>query len=355
MTPEQFLNQVQKQRPAPAYLFYGPEAYNRQRCRRTLIASALPLEDRESGFTHLDLDETSLEAVIDDARSFSLFAVNRLLWVSSAEGALPRGRAAAAAEDDEVAPKGSASAIQSYLKDPPPDTVLVFDCSRYTFDNEDKAKLDRLLKFYGSIPSQVEFKPFTTDAARTLAQNLARQLDLRIAPAEIGLLVESLGADASRLAVEIEKLSLYAGKQHQVTEDDLNRLIPNAQVTTIFALVSAMGRNDRIRSLDLLETLVRDGEYLPLALTFLATQFRMALVAREAGLKSAAQIQAHFTGLGVRIWRDRADQVYQTVSAFSKKKLEVALQKVFSADRGLRDARPDDRIVMEELILALTK
>ena len=28
--------------------------------------------------------------------------------------------------------------------------------------------------------------------------------------------------------------------------------------------------------------------------------------------------------------------------------------KVFEADRGLRDARPDDRIVMEEMILALT-
>jgi hypothetical protein len=30
------------------------------------------------------------------------------------------------------------------------------------------------------------------------------------------------------------------------------------------------------------------------------------------------------------------------------------VQKLFEADRSLRDARPDDRVVMEEMILALT-
>ena len=37
-----------------------------------------------------------------------------------------------------------------------------------------------------------------------------------------------------------------------------------------------------------------------------------------------------------------------------KAKLEKAVGKLYEADRALRDARPDDRIVMEELILTLT-
>ena len=93
---------------------------------------------------------------------------------------------------------------------------------------------------------------------------------------------------------------------------------------------------------------------MPLALTFLATQFRTALAAREAGLRNAGQIQAHFSKLGARMWPERARQIEQTVGAFSKGKLERAVGKLFEADRALRDARPDDRIVMEELILALT-
>jgi DNA polymerase-3 subunit delta len=80
----------------------------------------------------------------------------------------------------------------------------------------------------------------------------------------------------------------------------------------------------------------------------------MALVAREAGLKSAGQIQGHFTRMGVPMWGSRAEQVYQTVSKFSPPQLERALKLISQADRGLRDARPDDRIVMERFVLDLT-
>ena len=54
------------------------------------------------------------------------------------------------------------------------------------------------------------------------------------------------------------------------------------------------------------------------------------------------------------MWGSRAEQVYQTVSNFSKPQLETALRLIFHADRGLRDAPPDDRIVMERFVLELT-
>jgi DNA polymerase-3 subunit delta len=131
-------------------------------------------------------------------------------------------------------------------------------------------------------------------------------------------------------------------------------LVPDARATTIFALVNALGRRDRTKSLEVLDTLTKEGEYLPLALAFLSTQFRTALVAREAGLKSSQQIQGHFSRLGVPMWGSRADQVYQTATKFTKPQLENALRLIFQADRGLRDARPDDRIVMERFVLELT-
>jgi DNA polymerase-3 subunit delta len=356
MTPEQFLKQVQKS-PAPVYLFIGPDGYYRDACRRALLAAALSPEEREQGYIRHDLDELSLAEVLDDARSMSLFASRRVIWVSGAEGALPRGRAATSSsgdDDDGPAAKGSPSLLSSYVAAPAPGTILVFDSSRYDFDGEDRARIERVQKFYAAIPNQVELRPFSPEAARALAIDLARQASLKIGVAEIGMLVEALGADASRIASEIEKLALYAGAETRIGAADISRLVPNAQEATIFELVAALGAGNRVRSLDLLDTLVREGEYLPLALSFLAGQFRMALVAREAGLRTAGEIQAHFTRIGIRIWRDRAEQVRQTLSAFSKEKLELALRKLFNTDSALRDARPDDRIVMEQLILALT-
>ena len=107
-------------------------------------------------------------------------------------------------------------------------------------------------------------------------------------------------------------------------------------------------------ALELLDTLTSEGIYLPLALTFLSTQFRTAMAAREAGLKSAQQVQSHFTKMGIPMWGSRADQVWQTMAKFSKPQLERAMKLISETDRGLRDARPDDRVVMEQFLLKLT-
>lgn len=340
MTPDQFSQRLAKQGPAPAYLFIGPDAYYRNVCRKALV-------ERIAHVDHFDLDETSLATVLDDARSLSLFASERIVWISAAEAALPKRLSSEAGEDDS-------HGLADYLRHPTPGVVLVFDCNRYEFEGDDKAKIDRVLKFYGVIREQVEFRPCTMESARQLAKDLARAAGLNIGLSEIGLLVEALASDATRLAVEIEKLALFAGHDRKITADDIAMLVPNARESTIFALVAALGRGDRKRSLDSLDTLLKEGEYLPLALTFLATQFRLALVAEEANLRNAQQVQAYFTRQGIRIWRDRAEQVSQTLAAFSKEKLQTAIQKVFWADKALRDARPDDRVIMEELVLDLT-
>jgi len=358
MTPDQFLASLQKNPPAPAYLFLGPEPYQRERCRRALVNAVFgdAPEDRESGFTRIELDQVPLAAALDDARSMSLFASRRIVWMSSAEAVLPRGRAAAQSDDEDGtgAGAGDAADLAHYLREPTPRTVVVIEASRYGFEGDDKAKLERVQKFFAAVPGQVEFRPFSPEAARSLAQSLAKQAGIQLGLAELAMLLDATGGDASRLEVEIEKLRLLTSGSRKVTAADIAALVPDAQEATIFALVAALGRGDRTRALETLDTLTREGEYMPLALTFLATQFRMALVAREAGLRGTSQIQGHFTKLGARMWPERARQVEQTVAAFSKEKLEQSLRALFEADRSLRDARPDDRIVMEELILNLT-
>lgn len=354
MTPDQFLAKLKKDGPEPVYLFLGPEAFERERCRKAIFAAALPDEEaREDGFTRHGLDQIPLAAAIDDARSMSLFAQQRLLWLSSAEAAVPRTRAAAS-EDEDAAGGGDVDALTSYLRQPTPGTVMVIDCSRYDFDGEDKTKLERVQKFFAAIPTVVEFRPYSPEAARALAQKRAKELKLQLGLAELALLLDITGGDAARLMTEIEKLSLYAGTERKVTAEDIGALVAEAHSSTIFALVAALGRSDRMRALEILDTLSREGEYMPLALTFLSTQFRMALAARAAGLRGAGQIQAHFTKLGARVWPARAQEIERTVEAFPKARLEKAIERVFAADRDLRDARPDDRIVMEEMILALT-
>ena len=343
MTPEQFLAKLGKAPPAAAYLFLGQEGHQRRVCREALAA-------RVEGFTHVDLDESTLSAVLDDARSLSLFSTERVIWVASAELALPRRMTAGEEE------AGEESELAAYLKSPTPGIVLVFECSRYDFTGDDKAKLERVEKYFSGIgaAATVEFKHFTPESSRHLAQDLARHAGLKLAGAELATLLDAVAGDAGRLASEIEKLALYVGAERAVTMDDLRLLVPNAAQATIFALVSAVGKRDRRTALRSLDILVRDGEYLPLALTFLSSQFRLALAAKEARVSNVQQAQTFFQRMGVRIWRDRAEQVVATAGAFPRDGLARALELLYETDKKFREGYKDDRLVMELLVLALT-
>jgi len=355
VTPGQLLNQLKTQAPATAYLFLGPESYGRDQCRQALIAKVLPAEERIEGVTRADLDEVTLAQVLDDARSLSLFTRERLIWVANADAVLPRGRSSAADSEDDEGGLSPAHNLAAYMKNPMPGTVIVFDAPGATFDRDGKSKLDRLLKFFAPVTAQVEFRPFDHSEAMRLARELSAQAGLSIGGAELELLVESLDNEAARIAVEIEKLRLFDTGGRPITADDLMLLIPDARVSNIFNLVEALGRKDRTAALETLENLVREGEYLPLALSFLEGQFRFALMAKEAGLRDAHQIQNHFSrGGGPPMFRARAEQVAATASKFNSRQLARAIRATYDADVGFRDARPDDRIVMENLIFSLT-
>jgi len=351
MTPAQFLARMKRKEIAPAYLLLGAEAYQGRRCRDALLDAVFGPEERESGLAQYDLGENSLAQVMDDARSLSLFADQRVILVTNAEAALPRQKSEE--EDDAGSPDGAAE-LAAYLKDPSPGVTLLFQASRFTFEGEDKKKIERVRKFYAAVSDAVELDRFSMDEARSEAHQLARQVGLAIDAPALELLVEALGGDVARIAVEIEKLSLFSAGSRSISLDDIGALVPDARSATIFALVNALGRRDRARGLQILDTLCREGEYLPLALSFLSTQFRLALVSKESGLRRPQQIQGHFARSGVPMWNSRAEQVFQTLSKFSREQLECGMKLIFAADRDLRSARPDDRIVMERFVLELT-
>lgn len=326
MTPARFVARVKRGEIPPVCLFLGQENYSRRLCREALL-DALKLESEQ-----YDASETALAVIIDDARAMSLFASERLIFVIGAEAA------------------GDTGMLEAYVKSPTPGVTLIFEATRWDFEGEDKTKNENARKLYASIHEIVEFRRFTPGDARVELERIAGAANVKLDAAAAEALVEALAADVGRIAVEIEKLSLY-GKP--ITADDLPLLVPDARQSTIFALVNALGRRDRARSLETLDALVREGEYLPLALTFLAAQFRMALVAKEANLRGASQVQAHFQRAGVPMWGSRAEQVSQTAARFSKDQLERGLKLIFEADRDLRSARPDDRTVVENFVIKL--
>lgn len=352
MTPQEFIASIRQKRFPPACLFLGPESFQRDYCRRVLIEAFLNAEERESGLVRFDLEEVSLDAVVEEAMMPSLFASRRVILARNAEAALPRSRAGGADEQEGVS--GRPEALRRYLESPVDEVILVFEAARFAPEGEDKAKLERVRKFYAAVPAIVECFPMSPEQARKLARNLAQRAQLSIGEAELDLLAESLGWDAARIAVEIEKLAVWAQGGRTVGGADIAALVPEARSAGIFELADALAARDRMRALEVLDLLVRQSEYLPLALASLSTQLRLALAAQQSGWRRPEQILAQASRLGIRMWPARAQQVARTATAFPPDRLRAAVRLLYEADRALRDVRPDDRTAMEAFIFRLT-
>jgi DNA polymerase III subunit delta len=349
MKPKALLTQLDKTRPAAGYLFLGNELFYRDRCRQALIRAALgEASDNSDALIEFDLKEQPFEKLLDEARTFSLFASQRLIIGSNAEAALPR-RVTTRGDSPEGA------ALAAYFKDPTPGVTILLECRRYGWnDREEKDKLERVAKFYAAVPQTVELAPLSAAEALALSQRAAKHYNLDVAPDLLAELVEMLGNDMARLSSDLEKLALYLGGGRAVTRQDLEVLIPEARQSGVFELTDALARKDRPGALQLVDTLAKTGEYWPLQLSMLARLFRQALAAKEQGARAVPQITRLFQSHGTPMWPARARQILEVGQKFSRRELERALIALFRADRDLRRERPTDRIIIEQLVVEMT-
>jgi DNA polymerase III delta subunit len=55
------------------------------------------------------------------------------------------------------------------------------------------------------------------------------------------------------------------------------------------------------------------------------------------------------------MWRDRAEQVIATAAAFSQPHLARAVVAIYETDKKYREGYKDDQLIMETLILSVTR
>ena len=148
---------------------------------------------------------------------------------------------------------------------------------------------------------------------------------------------------------------MFAEPDRPITRAEIETLVPEARQSGVFELSDALGRKDRTRALEVLDTLAKSGVYWPMQLTMLGGLFRQALAVREMGGRSPQQVSAQLSRHGARVWPSRARQLIDIARQFSRDQLECAVVALHQADCDLRRERPDDRIIMEKLVLELTE
>lgn len=191
--------------------------------------------------------------VLDALQTLPFFGGEKLVWLKNANFLADSvvGRSNAAVEGIE--------AIIDYVeKQLPPDVKFLLSASQV---DKRRSAYKRLTKL---ADVRVFDKPDTSktgweDEVIPLVERRARELGVSFENEALEMLVQLAGEDTRQLDSEVEKLSLYTDGR-RVTVEDVRLLVPLNRAGVVFELGNALGKRDLRRALELVRTLIYQGQ-----------------------------------------------------------------------------------------------
>lgn len=169
----------------PVYYLMGEEGYFTDKITGYILDNALSETERDFNQTVLYGLETNIETVINTAKRFPMMSERQVVVVKEAQAL------------KNIDP------LVFYLQNPQQSTVLVFAHKNGSLDKRKKVttELDRC----GVV---LETKKFKEDALPSFISGCLREKGLSADAKSVLMLRESIGADLSRIAGEIDKLAI---------------------------------------------------------------------------------------------------------------------------------------------------
>jgi DNA polymerase-3 subunit delta len=258
--------------PGPLHAIVGEDSSLGEQALEGRLSRCLG-EDREGALEVLYGDEARWEGLIARARTGSLFVSRRAIVVRRADQ-LRYEKAPGPGGDDPVA---------AYIESPSPDVILVLMAEK---PDRRRNPWKRLLA-EATVHSA---EPRKGRALRAHVEEELRRRGLRLGPQAVQELIDEVGQDLRRLMGEVDKLEAFTGGGREITADDVEAVVGRGLGRPLYLLADAFSARDAVRSLELLDGLLQDGED---GLRILATlhrslrQVRGACAMREARVPRA--------------------------------------------------------------------
>ena len=353
-TTDRFAGEVAARKLRPAYVLVGDEAFFRRRCREAILKHLVPQELRDFSLYEFDLAESELSEVLNRARTPSLMAPFQVFFIRNVKVLYGRGK-----NDEKMA------AIEEYVKNPNPDAVLIFIADHISIpadprrmDMQDRDRFERIRETLGEFCGLVELARVDEgDAVRWLLETSSAE-NVKMDTDAARELVDALGGDMMMISGELEKLMLYAGDRKRITLGDVETLVLAAKQRSLYELTDAISSKDSARALATLDAILASGDGDEAAighLYMLAKTFRQMLVILEKNVRDSRAIwQALWQGF--RLPPFAADDVIRQARRYkSRREITRAIRLIARADLALRSNAPSKRLVLENLVLELSR
>ncbi len=350
---DRFIAELSSPQLRSGYVLLGDETFLQDRCRKAVLDTLAPIDNRDFCLHDLDLADTSIFEILDHAQTPSLMAPFQVFFIRGLKSLYTRG-----SKKEEFA------AIDTYFRSPNPQALLVFIADHLRIptdlrrmDMQDKDRYERIRETLGDTCGLIELARVEETDAIKWSIETAAATKVRFDPDAARELVDSLGADMMLIAGELEKLLLYVTGKDRITLGDVETMVLAAKQRSLYELTDAITARDRPRAVALLHGLLNASDAGDEAaighLYMLARTFRQMLIILEKNVRDSRAIwQALWQGF--RMPPFAADDVIRQARRYkSRRDLTRALRLIARADLELRSSPVSKRLVLERLILDL--
>ena len=337
---EDFKEKLAKGKPVSAVLLLGDQPFLRDACRAQLIEKYVPEAARAWAVSRFSAERGETQAALDQAQSMPMLSKQQVVFLENAEAIEDLG---------EKNRESTVEAMEEYLKNPAPFTVLVMEAAKLDM----RMTLGKKLAEY-SLVVEVglgENADERNAASVVLAKTLAKEQGVEFAKGAAEDLAEFVSGDLMRLKTEVDKLATFAAESKLVRREDVTLLVISEKTTTIWEVADLLAARQTKKALEFVERLLREGEEPMGMIGAMAWMYRKLIEASE--VRGATNGWQAARSLGMR--PEQAELALQCARKISKERLLDGLTALQEADDRLKGGgSKEPRIVMEFLIWRLT-
>lgn len=302
----------------PVYFFWGEDDFALNRAVRALRDRSLDPDWASFNYEKLPPEQPdAVTQALNLAMTPPFGSGNRFVWLAETTVA-------------QRCPDPLLSELERTLPYLPDTTVLLFSS---TNKPDGRLKSTKLLQKYAEIQEFSSIPPWKADLLVQQVHKVAQELEVKLTPAAVQLLAESVGNHSRQLYSELEKLRLYAGAE-AIDEGMVSTLV-SASTQTSLQLAGAIRQGDTAKALVLVSDLLNRNEPALRIVATLVGQFRTWLWVKlmiEAGERDDRKIaQAAEVSNPKRIYF-----LQQEVKPLPLARLERSLPLLLELEFGLK-------------------
>ena len=331
--------QLKKNNVEPIYLLFGTESFLINETKQLLIQKVLSDEEIDFNLSTYDLEETPIEAAIEDAETLPFMGEKRLIILQNP--------VFLTSEKQKGKVEHNIGKLETYLAEPAPYSVVVFAAPYEKLD--ERKKITKELKRKAVVGEakrlgETELKAWIKD--RTTSNGVQIQEDA------INLMLTLTGTNLFMLASEVDKLSLYAGDSNRIDAEMVDKLVARSLEQNIFTLIEKVVQRKVDEALRIYYDLLKQNEEPIKIMALLAGQFRLLYQVKELARKGYGQQQ--IAG-ALKAHPFRVKLAAGQARHFSDEELAKIMKMIAHADYQMKTGGMKKELLIEMILFNLTR